>query len=161
MQCAYTQLCAMHTCLLLFKIVYSCLQILILQTMLNKNSAIVNTWKFVSSGNVTRCTVVEVYRGYRGTCRLISRLNISLQNYSSSHPRGEGSSYYPPWWPYMSAIGTCFDLLRSPLDFLWAKSLVVNGRYPVVHKSRTPCCLGTWCLCIICMELDAYHPTGA
>jgi hypothetical protein len=153
MQCAYTQLCAMHTCLLLFKSVYNCLHLLIPQTMLNKNSAIVNTWKFVSSGNATRCTVVGFYRGFRGTCRLIWHVNMSLSNYTSSHPRREGSSYYPPWWPYMSSIGTCFDLLRSSFDFLCAKSLVVNGSYsssaqipPAVHKSRTPCCLGAWYL---------------
>ena len=42
----------------------------------------------------------------------------------------------------MSAIGTCFDLLRSPLDFLWANTLVVNG--PYTSSEQIPDAMSPW-----------------
>jgi hypothetical protein len=115
------------TCLYLFTHVCVCLHSFILQKMLNKYSASVKTRKFLSSDNVTRCTVIEVYRGFRGTCRFKENVNMSLPNYTASHPRKQGCSHFPPSWPYMSAVGTYLDLLRSPFDFLRSKSLVVQG----------------------------------
>ena len=55
--------------------------------MLNKNSRFIETWRFLSSGNVTHYAVVEVYGRFRGTCSLIWNISTSLPNYTVSQKR--------------------------------------------------------------------------
>jgi len=39
---------------------------------------------------------------------------------------------------HLHHIGTCFDLLRSPLGFLWVKSLVVRVHRPYTSSAQIP-----------------------